>query len=109
MNDSRSARRAPRPHGPLSGARTPLRRFVAEATAAVNRALDLLPIGRWLHRRIHRRLELTELELPLRAGAEGLDGLRLAFLSDVHAGSFLRADDLVRLFDRVQALRPDLV
>lgn len=103
------SRRAPAPRGPLSGKRTPLRRWFAAATAAVNRALDLLPMGRWLHRRLHQRLEFTPLEMPLRDGAPGLDGLRIAFLSDVHAGSFLREQELVRLFERVQEQRPDLV
>lgn len=102
-------RRAPRPRGLFSGRRTPLRRIVAEATAAVNRLLDLLPVGHWLHRRIHRRLELTELELWLREGTVGLDGLRIAFVSDVHAGSFLRAADVANLFERVQQKAPDLV
>lgn len=93
----------------MSGRRTQLRRVVAIATALVNRGLDLLPIGHWLHRRIARRLELTELTLTLRPGAEALDGLRLAFVSDVHAGSFLRENDLAALFDRIAAVSPDLV
>ncbi|MEO6594679.1 MAG: metallophosphoesterase [Planctomycetota bacterium] len=104
-----SARRAPQPVGPFTGRRTPLRRFVAEAVARVNRGLDWLPIGRWLHRRIRRNLEMPELTLPLRHGAEGLDGLRVAFVSDVHAGSFLDESDLMGLFERIQATAPDLV
>lgn len=102
-------RRAPSPRGPLSGKRTALRRGVAMATAAFNRLLDRLPIGHWLHRRIHRRLELPELTLWLRDGVPGLDGLRIAFLSDVHAGSFLGVEDLTRVFERVQDAAPDLV
>jgi uncharacterized protein len=102
-------RRAPLPVGPLSGRRTALRRVVAQLAAMFNRGLDRLPMTRWLHRRIHRRLELTPLELPLRPGAAGLDGLRLAFLSDLHAGSFCDESDLARLFDRVQEQQPDLV
>jgi len=58
---------------------------------------------------VRSRLELTEVELPLRPGAEALDGLRLAFVSDVHAGSFCTADDLCALFARVMAANPDLV
>lgn len=109
MSRTDPSRRAPTPRGPLSGKRTPWRRAVAEATAALNRTLDLLPFGRWLHRRIHRRLELTELTAWLRPGNQGLDGLRLAFLSDVHAGSFLDAGDLLALCQRVQEAGPDLV
>ena len=104
-----NSRRAPLPWGPLSGRRTPLRRLVAEVVAGVNRGLDWLPIGRWLHRRIHRSLQLPELTLPLRASATGLDGLRLAFVSDVHAGSFFDERDLCRVFEQIQAAAPDLV
>lgn len=102
-------RRAPPPRGPLSGRRTALRRVVATMVAAANRLLDRLPPLHWLQRRIRSRTELTELELPLRPGVAGLDGLRLAFVSDVHAGSFCTADDLCGLFDRVMAARPDVV
>lgn len=102
-------RRAPTPRGPLTGRRTALRRWLSTLCATVNRSLDLVPVGRWLHRRAHRRLELTELVLPLRAGADDLHGLRIAFVSDVHAGSFLGEDDLVRVFARIQDAEPDLV
>jgi uncharacterized protein len=104
-----SKRSAPQPRGPLSGKRTAWRRVLARTVAVLNRGLDRLPGMRWLHRRIHRHLELTPLALPLRPGAHGLDGLRIAFVSDVHAGSYCNEDDLVRLFDRVQAMEPDLV
>ena len=77
--------------------------------AAINRALDWLPLGRWLHRRIRTRLEMPDLTLELDADNEGLSGLRLAFVSDVHAGSFLDEGDLVEIFARVQEARPDLV
>ncbi|MFO1031777.1 MAG: metallophosphoesterase [Planctomycetota bacterium] len=102
-------RRTPPPRGPLSGRRTALRRLVATGVAAVNRLLDRLPPLHWLQRRVRRHTELTELELTLRSGVSGLDGLRLAFVSDVHAGSFCTADDLCELFDRVMAARPDVV
>jgi uncharacterized protein len=102
-------RRAPTPRGPLSGKRTALRRAVASALAGVNRWLDRMPGSHWLHRRLHQRLELPELELGMRQGARGPAGLRIAFVSDVHAGSFLGEDDLSRVFARVQEARPDLV
>jgi hypothetical protein len=102
-------RRAPIPVGPLTGKRTALRRAVAEATANVNRLLDRLPIGRWLHRRVLRSLQFSDLELRLRCGSDGLDGLRLAFVSDVHAGSFLDERDLCAVFERIAARAPDLV
>lgn len=102
-------RRAPLPCGPLSGKRTAWRRAFARLVAAGNRCLDRLPGAHWLHRRVQRQLEVTPLELPLRPGQEALDGLRLAFVSDVHAGSFCSEGDLARLFDRVQQQQPDLV
>jgi len=77
-----ATRRAPLPVGPLSGRRTAWRRFVAEAVAGVNRGLDRLPVGRWLHRRVRRRLELPRLQLPLRGEAPGLHGLRICFVSE---------------------------
>ncbi len=109
LRSASGRRQAPIPQGPLTGRRTALRRAVSVACAAVNRALDLLPVGRWLHRRITRRLELPELELPLRRPSPGLDGLRIAFVSDVHAGSFLDEADLTAIFLRIAAARPDLV
>jgi hypothetical protein len=102
-------RRAPTPIGLLTGKRTRLRRVLSLAAAHVNRFLDLLPPGKWLHRRVHRGLEMPDLELPLRRGGAGLHGLRLAFLSDLHAGSFLDAGDLARIFTLVAEQEPDLV
>ncbi|MCB9919395.1 MAG: metallophosphoesterase [Planctomycetes bacterium] len=101
--------RAPRPSGPLSGKRTPLRRFLARSTAAVNRALDALPPGRWLHRAFCPRVHIHHVDVHLSRGHPKLDGLEIAFLSDLHAGSFLDADELVDLFRRVQAEQPDVV
>lgn len=106
---SSGERRVPVPAGPLSGRRTALRRAVAEVVAWFNRGLDRLPIGHWLHRRIRRNLELPELELRLRTAGRGLDGLRVAFVSDVHAGSFFDEDELCELFAAVQSHAPDLV
>jgi uncharacterized protein len=103
------ARRAPLPVGLLVGRRTVVRRIFAYTTAAMNRTLDWLPVGRWLHRRIQRALVFTPLQLRLRAGAEALHGLRIAFLSDLHAGSFMDADDLSRICARVAAAEPHLV
>jgi predicted MPP superfamily phosphohydrolase len=102
-------RRAPSPAGPLSGRRTAWRRAAAQFVAGINRGLDRLAVGHWLHRRVRRHLEVPQLDLPLRREAPGLHGLRIAFVSDVHAGSFLDEADLCLLFDRIQAGAPDLV
>jgi hypothetical protein len=62
-----------------------------------------------LHRWLLRGLEMPEIEMPLRRGAPGLEGLRIAFISDVHAGSCMGECDLMRLFAKVEAAEPDLV
>jgi predicted MPP superfamily phosphohydrolase len=82
---------------------------VSWATAAVNRSIDMLPIGRWLHMRIQRALVLTPVEMPLVERSRGLDGMRIAFLTDLHAGSFMNERDLRRIFARVAQQKPDLV
>jgi len=93
----------------LTGKRSAARRLAAHLAASVNRVFDLLPIGRWLHRRIQRALVLPQLELNLQRGGEGLDGLRIAFLSDLHAGSFMDENDLTCIFERVSEVDPHLV
>lgn len=40
---------------------------------------------------------------------QGFDGLRVAFLSDIHYGPFFSKDRLDALVERVNALRPDLI
>ena len=109
VSPSSNPRHAPTPAGPLTGRRTALRRLVSRAVAVVNRGLDRLPIGHWLHRRIRRSLVMTDLELQLRAGSPDLHGLRMCFVSDVHAGSYLGEADLCELFARIQETDPDLV
>jgi len=105
----RSTRQAPVPVGPLTGRRTALRRAGSHALAVVNRLLDLLPVGRTLHRRIQQALATSELPFSCARGGAGLDGLRIAFLTDLHAGSFMDASDLCRLMERVAAAAPHLV
>ncbi|MFT4513254.1 MAG: putative MPP superfamily phosphohydrolase [Planctomycetota bacterium] len=102
-------RKAPRPSGVLSGKRTGCRRSLSLALASINRWLDKIPLTHWLHRRIRSRLEMPDLTLPLRPDNESLSGLRIAFVSDVHAGSFLDEADLAEICGRVQAQEPDLV
>jgi predicted MPP superfamily phosphohydrolase len=76
---------------------------------SINRLLDKIPLTHWLHRRIRSRLEMPDLSMPLRPGNDLLSGLRIAFVSDVHAGSFLDEADLTEICRRVQAQEPDLV
>jgi hypothetical protein len=109
IQDPSRPRRAPIPVGPLSGKRTAWRRASSMAMAAINRALDRLPPGRWLHRRAQRGLVYSEVDVALPRGGRGLHGLRVAFLSDIHAGSFMSRGDLCRIFGELAAREPDLV
>lgn len=100
---------APRPVGTFSSKRTVCRRVFSRAVAGFNRWLDKMPLTHWLHRRVRSRLQMSELELPLRPGDELLSGLRIAFLTDIHAGSFLDEADITEICRQVQAQKPDLV
>ncbi len=62
-----------------------------------------------MHQWVQRGLEFTEVDVPLRRGGAGLDGLRIAFVSDMHAGSYMNQRDLIDLFTRVAKHEPDLV
>jgi hypothetical protein len=86
-----------------------LMRVMESVTVWVNRCLDVLPGSGWIHRRILANLELTDVQLPLRRGGAGLSGLKIAFISDVHAGSYLCRLDLCRLFELIAEQEPDLV
>ncbi len=68
-----------------------------------------LRLGRWLRRRLERELVFGEVELRLRRGGSGLHGLRIAYLSDLHAGHFMTEADLYRIFERVARHEPELV
>ena len=92
-----------------SRARRYAQRVLSVALGALNRGLDRVPFARAMHRRVLARLEMPEIDLPLRSGCAGLDGLRIAFVTDVHAGSFLGEREVAAIFDQVQAQDPDLV
>jgi predicted MPP superfamily phosphohydrolase len=105
----RDRRRAPLPVGILSGRRTAWRRLLSVCMANVNRLFDLLPPGRWLHAFAQRAMQFHVVDVPLRRGGAGLDGLKVAFLSDIHAGSCMDRADLCRIFAQVAAMEPDIV
>lgn len=54
-------------------------------------------------------LELTAPDLPIARLPAALDGARLAQLSDLHIGPQVSDDYLVGAFERVRAMRPDIV
>lgn len=105
----RGGRRAPIPVGPLTGRRTWWRRATAYAMATCNRTLDLLPGRDWIRGKLHSDTVYEHLDHELPPGQPGLDGLRFAFLSDLHAGSFMNARDLCRLAERVIEHEPHAV
>jgi predicted MPP superfamily phosphohydrolase len=82
---------------------------VETLTVWLNRGLDLVPGSNWVHRRILANLEMTDVQMPLGRGGAGLNGLKIAFISDIHAGSYLGRLDLCRLFESISAEEPDLV
>jgi predicted MPP superfamily phosphohydrolase len=82
---------------------------VIELGGAFNRALYAQPVGRWLRGRLDAGRVFEAVELELARGGAGLDGLRVAFLSDLHLGCFLMEEDLARVCARVADARPDLV
>jgi len=65
--------------------------------------------GRFFRRLITVRPAFTDVPVTLRMGGAGLEGLTIAFLSDLHAGHLMGEADLAELFDRVMERRPDLV
>lgn len=55
------------------------------------------------------QVRTTEREVALADLGEGLDGLRVAFVSDLHVGPVRDADFVRDIVERVNAARPDLV
>ncbi|MDA0933888.1 MAG: metallophosphoesterase [Planctomycetota bacterium] len=87
-----------------------VRRTIAGLVARTNRLLDAVPGTRSLYeRQLFRSLSWTHLDLEVDDQHAGLDGLRFAFLSDLHAGSYLSGAGLERLFALVAELKPDAV
>ena len=83
-----------------------LKRRVGRSVSALMSAVFPTPLGRALHRRLRDRLQWNEVTLDF-AGAEPLP--TIAFLSDLHAGHFMTADDLAEIGARVMEQRPELV
>jgi predicted MPP superfamily phosphohydrolase len=100
---------APPPSAPLPASRSLLsrRQFLARATYAYAAAgLGLSAYGIWNAERLPvvTRRTLFFPDLPA-----GLDGLRIAHLSDVHAGIHMERDKMEAIVAQTNALRPDLI
>jgi len=87
----------------------PWRIRFADFSTLFQRMLFGHPPGRFLRRRITVRPAFSEVPVTLRRSGKGLDGMTIAFLSDLHAGALLGEGDLEELFTRVADRRPDLV
>ncbi len=84
-------------------------RAITRALARASRALYAGPLGEQIRARLDADRGLTQVEIRLRRGHADLDGLSIAFLSDLHAGHYMDARDLERIAERVAAVEPDLV
>ncbi|MGH7672532.1 MAG: metallophosphoesterase [Gemmatimonadales bacterium] len=102
------AKAKPEPRAPLTADRALSRRqFLARATYAYAAAgLGLSAYGIWSADRLPvvTRRTLYFPDLP-----PGLDGLRIAHLSDVHAGIHMERDKMAAIVAQTNALRPDLI
>lgn len=94
---------------PLTAHRAPLsrRQFLVRATYAYGAAgIGLSAFGIWSAERlpIVTRRTLVFPDLP-----PGLDGLRIAHISDVHAGIHMMREKMEGIVARTNALQPDLI
>jgi len=101
-------RRFHRPGPRAMGSVWPRLLFGRTVTRTMER-LRGIPPGSWLHRRLRAQTEYSSTDVALRRGELGLDGLTIAFVSDVHAGFYMTLADLEQLGARLAALAPDLV
>lgn len=83
-----------------------LKRRVGRTVSALMNGLFPTPLGRVLHRALRANLQWNEVKLDF-AGAQRLP--TIAFLSDLHAGHFMTADDLAEIGARVMERRPELI
>jgi uncharacterized protein len=92
----------PTPHSPISR-----RQFLAHATYVYAGAgLGLSTYGIWSAERLP---VVTQRSLSFRNLPAGLDGLRIAHLSDVHAGIHMEREKMDAIVALTNRLRPDLI
>jgi predicted MPP superfamily phosphohydrolase len=86
----------------------PARRRLLNATGAalVAAPFALVGYGAFVERLDFR---VREVDIPIPNLPAGLDGLRLAHLSDIHLSAFLSEKDLARVIDSTNELGPHLV
>ncbi|HTO51889.1 MAG TPA: metallophosphoesterase [Myxococcota bacterium] len=90
----------------------PVRRVaevVGHTLGELSRAIYRGPVRARISAALARNRVVTRTRIELARGAAALDGLRLVFLSDVHAGNYFDADDWLGVCQIVAAEAPDLV
>ncbi len=95
--------------GPLAGPRRPWRRFLSRLVAGLDRTVDRLGIGWWMHRASLKSLSFPSYRITLPGRGPSLAGLKIAFLTDLHAGCSLGPSALEGIFREVERREPDLV
>ena len=85
----------------------PTRRRLLNATGGALIAAPFALVG---YGALVERLDfrVREVEIPIPNLPDGLDGLRLVHLSDIHLSAFLSEKDLARVIDSANELRPHL-
>lgn len=82
----------------------------ARAAAFLTVLATIGGIAYWRLRHVHPYAPVLErVELPLPKGAEALDGLQIAFVTDTHSGPFTRPEDIARGVSLFDSERVDLV
>ena len=77
----------------------------------LGKLLAMLPVSCALLYPLYLAAQLDTVEAHYRNGAlpRAFDGLRVAYVSDIHYGAFLKEDRVRALVRRVNALQPDLI
>jgi predicted MPP superfamily phosphohydrolase len=68
-----------------------------------------MAVAAWGYTHGHRRLRITQLDVPVAGLPPELDGLRVVHVTDLHLGPTAHRDALREALDQVNALEPDLI
>ena len=71
--------------------------------------LVTMAVATWGYTHGHRRLRVTQLDVPMADLPPELDGLRIVHITDLHLGPTAHRDSLREALDQVNALEPDLI
>jgi len=71
--------------------------------------LVTMAVATWGYTHGHRRLRVTQLDVPMANLPPELDGLRIVHITDLHLGPTAHRDSLREALDQVNALEPDLI